>query len=135
MGRKKSRSTVAVLSDFGPRLFQMLPGPELLYERHHLLFFCVSYLENTSIITELQPNRLWVTQLHFSEQDIGERTKNHRNFGDMGESLLQGFPEAAPARPAVEFEYADVSQSTIQITLPSYIPFTKNTLNSQSSVP
>ncbi|KAI4846360.1 Mg-dependent DNase [Aureobasidium sp. EXF-8845] len=27
----------------------------------------------------------------------------------MGESLLQGFPEAAPARPAVGLEYADVA--------------------------
>jgi hypothetical protein len=37
----------------------------------------------------------------------------------MGESLLQGFPEAAPARPAIDLDHADVSQFAMQITLPS----------------
>jgi hypothetical protein len=38
----------------------------------------------------------------------------------MGESLLQGFPEAAPPKPTEELVYADVRSSSTLLTTKSY---------------
>jgi TatD DNase family protein len=62
----------------------------------------------TSIFAGIRPYRSRINQLWIPEGTT-ETNQNTKAFGNMEENLLQGFPDAAPTRPAVELEYADVS--------------------------